>query len=73
MTSLISSHVKTSNLSSHVKTSCFHSERNPCNSLKFMKCDHRSESQFKQLRKSPKKDFGASTGFEPVASALALQ
>ena len=31
-------------------------------------CDHRSESQFKQLRK-----FGASTGFEPVASALALQ
>ena len=37
-------------------------------------CDHRSESQFKQLRKSPKKkDFGASTGFEPVASALALQ
>ena len=37
-------------------------------------CDHRSESQFKQLRKSPeKKDFGASTGFESVASALALQ
>ena len=37
-------------------------------------CDHRSESQFKQLRKSPKKrDFGASTGFEPRASALALQ
>ena len=37
-------------------------------------CDHRSESQFKQLRKSPKKkDFGALTGFEPVASALALQ
>ena len=37
-------------------------------------CDHRSESQFKQLRKSPKKrDFGASTGFEPMASALALQ
>ena len=42
----------------------------------FMKwiCDHRSESQFKQLRNSPKKKFfGASTGFEPVASALALQ
>ena len=38
-------------------------------------CDHRSESQFKQLRKSPKKkkDFGASMGFEPVASVLALQ
>ena len=37
-------------------------------------CDHRSESQFKQLRKWPeKKFFGASTGFEPVASALALQ
>ena len=37
-------------------------------------CDHRSESQFKQLRKQPeKKIFGASTGFEPVASALALQ
>ena len=37
-------------------------------------CDHRSESQFKQLRNSPKKRFfGASTGFEPVASALALQ
>ena len=37
-------------------------------------CDHRSESQFKQLRKRPKKkDLGASTGFEPVASALALQ
>ena len=43
-------------------------------------CDHRSESQFKQLRTPPppppkkkKKDFGASTGFEPVASALALQ
>ena len=37
-------------------------------------CDNRSESQFKQLRKSPqKKDFGASTGFEPVASALVLQ
>ena len=37
-------------------------------------CDHRSESQFKQLRKSPekRKDFGASTGFEPVASGLAL-
>ena len=35
-------------------------------------CDHRSESQFKQLRKSPKKkkDFGASTGFEPVVSAF---
>ena len=37
-------------------------------------CDHRSERQFKQLRKSPKKRvFGASTGFEPVASVLALQ
>ena len=38
-------------------------------------CDHRSESQFKQLQKSPKKrkDFGASTGFEPMASVLALQ
>ena len=37
-------------------------------------CDHRSESQFKQLRNSPKKKiFGASTGFEPAASALALQ
>ena len=38
-------------------------------------CGHRSESQFKQLRKSPKKreDFGASTGFEPITSALALQ
>ena len=36
-------------------------------------CDHCSESQFKQLRKSPKKEiFGASMGFEPVASALAL-
>ena len=37
-------------------------------------CDHRSESQFKQLRKSPekRKDFGASTGLEPVASGLAL-
>ena len=34
-------------------------------------CDHHSESQFKQLRK--KEDFGASTGFEPVASAFALQ
>ena len=32
------------------------------------------ESQFKQLRDSPKKKFfGPSTGFEPVASALALQ
>ena len=42
----------------------------------FMKwvCDHRRESQFKQLRKLPeKKIFGASTGFQPVASALALQ
>ena len=31
-------------------------------------------SQFKQLRNQPekKKDFGASTGFEPVASAFAL-
>ena len=32
-------------------------------------CDHRSESQFKQLRNSPKKKeefFGASKGFEPV-------
>ena len=36
-------------------------------------CDHRSESQFKQLQNSPKKFFGAPTGFEPVASALALQ
>ena len=37
-------------------------------------CDHRSESQFKQLQNSPKKSFfGASTGFEPVASAFALQ
>ena len=31
------------------------------------------ESQFKQLRSSPKKVFGASTGFEPVASVFALQ
>ena len=37
-------------------------------------CDHRSELQFKQLRNSPKKKFfGASRGFEPVASAFALQ
>ena len=35
-TSLLSSHVKISNLSSHVKISCFHSKRNPCNSLKFI-------------------------------------
>ena len=36
--------------------------------------DHRSESQFKQLRKSPKKRFsGLQRRFEPVASALALQ
>ena len=52
-------------------------EWNDVNCGKQMKwvCDHRSESQFKQLRKSPKKkrDFGASTGFEPMASALALQ
>ena len=34
-TSLLSSHVKISNLSSHVKI-CFHSKRNPCNSLKFI-------------------------------------
>ena len=34
-TSLLSSHVKISNLPSHVKISCFHSKRNPCNSLKF--------------------------------------
>ena len=36
MMSLISSHVKISNLSSHVRISCFHSKRNPCNSLKFI-------------------------------------
>ena len=35
-TSLLSSHVKISNLSSHVKISCFHSKRNPCDSLKFI-------------------------------------
>ena len=36
-------------------------------------CDHRSESQFKQLRESPKKRISGFKGFEPVASALALQ
>ena len=35
-TSLLSSRVKISNLSSDVKISCFHSKRNPCNSLKFI-------------------------------------
>ena len=35
-TSLLSSHVKISNLCSHLKISCFHSKRNPCNSLKFI-------------------------------------
>ena len=34
--SLLSAHVKISNLSSHGKISCFHSKRNPCNSLKFI-------------------------------------
>ena len=36
MTSTISSHVKMLPLFSHVKISCFHSARNPDNSLKFI-------------------------------------
>ena len=31
------------------------------------------QSQFKQLQINPEKNFGTSTGFEPMASVLALQ
>ena len=37
------------------------------------RCDHRSCDCLSNRKLSPKNVFGASTGFEPVASALALQ
>ena len=48
----------------------------------YVNCGHTNEMKvlstqlclrFKQSLLSPKNDFGASTGFEPMASALALQ